>query len=185
MKEKKIVRAEEGQAIVEFVIVFPIQLLFTLGIMQLSLLYIAKQMTEYAAFQAARAALVYENGGQQKAQEAAAWALTPITKTSKSSEESGSEFKLDGSYIPGSKNAHAKTRVRISTKGSFPEKVVTATVDYDYELIIPLIGNLLANPSVSFLYLPPRGGGGPNAPTQKYGSPHVTLHGYASLPRPW
>ncbi len=49
---------EDGQALTEFILIFPLQLFITLCIMQLSLLYTAKLVVNYAAFNAARAAVV-------------------------------------------------------------------------------------------------------------------------------
>jgi len=51
-------RRQEGQTLVEFAIAFPIQILITLGIMQLAMIFVAKQVVNYAAFIAARAELV-------------------------------------------------------------------------------------------------------------------------------
>lgn len=52
------IRNESGQAVVEYAIVFPVQLLLTLTIIQLAHLFIARQVLEYGAFCAARAVLV-------------------------------------------------------------------------------------------------------------------------------
>ncbi len=49
---------EDGQALTEFILIFPLQLFITLCIMQLSLIYTAKLVVNYAAFNAARAAIV-------------------------------------------------------------------------------------------------------------------------------
>jgi hypothetical protein len=49
---------ERGQALVEYAIVFPIQLMLMLAIIQLAHILIAKQVLEYAAFCGARAKLV-------------------------------------------------------------------------------------------------------------------------------
>ena len=49
---------ERGQALVEYAIVFPLQLMMTLAIIQLAQIFVAKQVVEYAAFCGARAKLV-------------------------------------------------------------------------------------------------------------------------------
>ena len=49
---------ENGQALVEYAIVFPLQLMMTLAIIQLAQIFVAKQVVEYAAFCGARAKLV-------------------------------------------------------------------------------------------------------------------------------
>ncbi len=84
-----------GQAMTEFAISFPIVLITTLILMQLALMYQAKNVVTYAAFAAARAAVVYipsEQGGEakhsinldggeklDKIQQAAAMACIPIS----------------------------------------------------------------------------------------------------------
>ena len=84
-----------GQAMTEFAISFPIVLITTLILMQLALMYQAKNVVTYAAFAAARAAVVYipsEEGGEakhsinldggekiDKIQQAAAMACIPIS----------------------------------------------------------------------------------------------------------
>ncbi len=84
-----------GQAMTEFAISFPIVLITTLILMQLALMYQAKNVVTYAAFSAARAAIVYipaENdnegkhtinidGGDKidKINQAAAMACVPIS----------------------------------------------------------------------------------------------------------
>ncbi len=54
-------RRQDGQTLVEFAIAFPIQLMVVLGIIQLSLIFVAKQIVNYAAFSAARAELVKDD----------------------------------------------------------------------------------------------------------------------------
>lgn len=51
-------RGERGQALVEYAIVFPIQLMMTLAVIQLAHLFVAKQILDYAAFCGARAGVV-------------------------------------------------------------------------------------------------------------------------------
>ena len=66
-------RNEKGQAVVEFALIFPLQILVTLLILQISFLYVAEQVVNYAAFAAARAELVGED-----AEQAAEAICTPI-----------------------------------------------------------------------------------------------------------
>jgi len=62
----------------EFIIAFPVLLLFILAIIQLALLYNAKQVVTYAAFMAARSAAVYPNQ-RFMAESAARLACVPIS----------------------------------------------------------------------------------------------------------
>jgi hypothetical protein len=65
-----------GQALVEYAIVFPIQLMLTLAIIQLAQIFVAKQVVEYAAFCGARAKLV--NLSDDEARAAAVIPLSSI-----------------------------------------------------------------------------------------------------------
>lgn len=75
---RKIRQDQAGQAMTEFIIAFPVLLLFILAIIQLALLYNAKQVVTYAAFMAARSTAVYPNQRQQ-AINAAFLACVPIS----------------------------------------------------------------------------------------------------------
>jgi len=48
-----------GQSMMEFIIVFPVLFIFILSIIQISIFYVAKQMVKYAAYNAARSAIVW------------------------------------------------------------------------------------------------------------------------------
>lgn len=67
-----------GQAMTEFIIVFPSLFLLFLVIIQTTLLMTAKQMVEYSAFCAARSAIVY-NGNDKKIKRAADIACISIS----------------------------------------------------------------------------------------------------------
>jgi len=61
MKNMKLKYDEKGSAIISFVIVFPVVLLITLGVMQIALLFTAKQLINYAAFTSNRTGIVWIN----------------------------------------------------------------------------------------------------------------------------
>lgn len=69
-------RRESGQAAVEAALVMPLMVFMTLGIIQLTMIQHAKIMTEYAAYQAARAGIVW-NGNNERMHDAAIIALLP------------------------------------------------------------------------------------------------------------
>lgn len=56
--KNNIFRCESGQAMIEFIVVFPVFLLLVLGTIEFSLLSLAHQNVNYAAFNAARAKIV-------------------------------------------------------------------------------------------------------------------------------
>lgn len=78
MKLFNIHKDTNGQAMTEFVIVFPSVFLLFLVIVQTALLMTAKQFVEYSAFCAARSAIVYESNSA-KAKRAASLACIPIS----------------------------------------------------------------------------------------------------------
>lgn len=94
MRGRRPVLGEAGQAMTEVAISFPILLITTLILMQLALMFQARNIVTYAAFSAARAAIVWipaENGVEgpnqinesgekfEKIQQAAAMACIPIS----------------------------------------------------------------------------------------------------------
>lgn len=66
----------EGQAAVETAIILPLMVFMVLGIMQLTMVQQAELMTEYAAYQACRAGIVW-NANRDKMEDAARVALAP------------------------------------------------------------------------------------------------------------
>jgi hypothetical protein len=69
-------RGAVGQVTIEAAITLPVMVLLGLGILQLTLLQHARLMTEYAAFRAARAGIVW-NGNNVRMRDAALMALLP------------------------------------------------------------------------------------------------------------
>src|SRR5688572_28898340 len=69
-------RGESGQVAVEAALIMPLMVFMTLGIIQLTMIQHAKIMTEYAAYQAARAGIVW-NGNNERMHDAAFVALLP------------------------------------------------------------------------------------------------------------
>lgn len=65
-----------GQATIESALVLPLMVALVLGLLQLALIEQARLMTEYAAFQAARAGIVW-NGNSERMHDAALLALLP------------------------------------------------------------------------------------------------------------
>lgn len=189
---------QSGQAMVEFVLAFPIQLVLVLGIIQLSLLLIGRQVLHYAAYSAARSALVYDSDpalASSSAQRAAAMVCTCIAGPSGG--ETGREISVPGWGPAGGsdrlrydKQSDEKTHVD-PTDVRFEETdnagSVAVLVRHDFELLVPIAGPLFAGSSGSF---GPVGGSGPaNEKTlslwQRLGRPHLVLEERVVLPRPW
>ncbi|WP_338865379.1 TadE family protein [Myxococcus stipitatus] len=75
-RSRGIANRQSGQAAVEAAMIMPLAVFMTLGIIQLTLIQHAKLMTEYAAYQAARAGIVW-NGNNERMHDAAIIALLP------------------------------------------------------------------------------------------------------------
>jgi hypothetical protein len=131
---------DRGQAIAEFAIAFPLQLFVTLGIIQLGIIYCSKQVVEYAAFAAARAEVVGEDGGR-----AAQIVCSPITGgTPPAAPWEAVEVDVPGwGRLPDSDLAAAKTHVDVVNPAGDGDGVVRVTVTHDLELVVPFIGQLI------------------------------------------
>ncbi|GEM_PF-2264941 len=134
---------ESGAAMVEFALVFPVQLLVFLLGLQLCLIVMAKQLVNYAAFCAARAYIVRE-----PEEDAAAIALTPIGglatdgKTYPSVDFPGWAGSGEPNLDVLSQRAREKVDVEVlesmETYGQTEEGRVVVEVRFAYEMMIPL-----------------------------------------------
>ncbi len=161
---------QEGQAVVEFAVVFPFQILITLLILQIAFLYVAGHVVNYAAFAAARAELVGES-----AEEAAEAICTPIAGIT----DLGTG--VEPIHYPGwgdldrSDISRERTSVNILTPLSADQRFVEVDVNCDVELIFPV-----ANRIVSWI---------PLMPDESYGEvgeiPHVAVTASHRLSVTW
>jgi len=123
----------------EFVLVFPIVLTLILACMQFAHIFVAKQLVHYAAFCAARAALVCHQderqpAGKRAAEQVCAWIVTGRTAGEQDKQIPG------WGVIPGSGGVARKTSVRFKDVGRWN---VQATVTFDFALIFPLVGPMI------------------------------------------
>lgn len=152
--------AGRGQAMVEFVLVMPLLLFAIFIIMQIALICVARHMTHYAAYCAARAAIVNED-----ADGAAALALCPVTGLGLPGglsvpEMSGSLPSDLGPVVDYAVRygiaRYLKSKVEV--EGWAPPETTEwgmtgkkAKVTFLYQLDIPLVNRALAYPWESFL----------------------------------
>ena len=145
---------EGGQALAEFAFAFPLQLLIMFAIMQLALLYVAKQVVRYASYSGARSAMVGDTAEEayRRARLAAALACTPITGPTVTGSGFGyaelqspqSMVEVPGwGYVPKSGiSRRLKTYVAAPLLSESGE--VTVTVTHYYELIFPVVNHAFA-----------------------------------------
>jgi Flp pilus assembly protein TadG len=158
MLRKALRKEESGQAMVEFAVVFPVVFLLCLVIMQTFLLLSARQVVNYAAYCAARSAIVFlpDSGNaeaKKKAERAAiiaCWSISPMkgfgsTETFiKPIEDmvegaTGINFDLARRY----NMARSLVTVKITPeKITSPHEDVTAEVTYNVVMGIPLANRI-------------------------------------------
>lgn len=181
-----ILAEERGTAMVEFVLIFPVQFIFILGIMQLSLIYVGAIVVNQAASAAARAALVADltpETPQAAAERAARLVCSAVAGTGGVGGGGGAGEEIPGWGRLERWNA-SWWKTRVTGQFEDPHRVAVL-VEHDFELVIPVINRLFA------AYWPEGwfGGGGrdrANQPTQRYGYvPHITLRETGYAYRPW
>lgn len=146
---------ESGQAMVEFVLVFPIQLLLSLSILQFCFLAHAYLTCQHAAFMGARAAAVADDGlmpglnQTEAATRVVARLVSPLT-----SGEPGAggnviaplRWKAEGGGIgvlpPREQEAYGNLEVRVQHEKE--KGYVACAVTYDYILQIPVANHFIA-----------------------------------------
>ncbi len=170
-------RRESGQAIAEFAIVFPLLLLIVLAVVQVSLFYVAKQITDYAAFSAARAELVGEDPHH-----AAAFVCSAIAgPTYPEGEVSGPIHVPGWGALPRSESSLLKTEVDILDPIGNRSGWVEVQVTHYYELVVP-VANLIFTPIG-------RAARREDVPeglfTDRYGAPHLVLRSRYKRAVPW
>jgi len=162
----RLLKSDNAQALAEFAVVFPVQLLITLGIAQFALVMYARDIVTYAAHQAAWAERVGEDS------HAAAYTVcSPIT--GKTTGDRQGRYEPANTFSPGSSSGATfrwsdaiagqtgtggadavypgwgrlrrsgisalKTHIRVITPHTEDEDYVEVSVMHEYELIIPFV----------------------------------------------
>jgi len=158
-----------GTVLMETVLVLPILTLLIFAIVQFALIWYAQIMTQYAAYNAARATSVYHPGEYRISDEkkrvtekfmvrsgpcwdaacrTLAWvSSSPAWDKARLGEGSSSEFAIPGWYAAIPNSSYIEQQVRIVYTNSVEmtnAPVVRVTVEFDYPLHVPVIGHMLA-----------------------------------------
>lgn len=143
---------ECGQAMVEFILAFPFVLITVLAIVQVSLLAMAKLFVEYAAFNAARAAIVQPDN-MDDISESAKLSMTPISPrvdamaglsvVSGAFNNIADMFGDAGTLLLRYAYAKQFTDAKIVPTRSQSNDDITVHVDYIAMLTIPIINKIL------------------------------------------
>ena len=126
--------SERAQVMVETAIAFPVQIVITLAIMQFCLIAGAKQVVNYAAHAAARAALVGLD-----AHRAASIACSPIAGSYRPPGSAASILIPGRGHLRRSQQAQLKTDVEIVNPPDDGDKKVVVQVTHKLELILPFV----------------------------------------------
>jgi len=171
-------RRERGQAIVEYALVFPIQLMLTLGVIQLAHIFVAKQVLEYGAYCGARSLII--DTGSDKERNARTAAIIPISKiTGVSGVDTANDIELPGwGTLPKSGAASAKTNTTFQPYTDAGTTIVRCEIEHNYELSVP-VGNLVAA-GIGSVFLLDEG----DVNREWGNAPHVLMKAYSALPKP-
>lgn len=180
---------EAGQAMVEFVIVFPVQLILTTFLMQLAFLIIGRTAVDHAAWCAARAALVSCQAGgedpEQEAERAAEQFLIPVA-----GRKGGIGFPINyPGWGPMDRSTASKTKTRVEVLNANNLRTadrVTVKIEHDYLLAVPIANGLWTIPGGHHVYFSSSGSYDKNyQKTLLYGAPHMVLGATRWIPKPW
>lgn len=170
----------------EFILAFPIVLTLILACVQFSHIWLARQVVHHAAYCAARSCLVSHDSEYTPVAKRSAVAVCAWIVKGHSAGESD-EIVPGWGGIPGSGGADRKTRVSIDASDQWN---VTATVEHDFALIVPIAG-----PMIGWLVNPWRQGSEwleqRADPSGNIGSadllrhPHIVFKETVSLPKPY
>ena len=155
-----------GTVLMECVLVLPLLTLLIFAIVQFALIWYAQIMTHYAAYNAARAALVYHPGEYRKVENGqisdeflktsgVCWeaACRTLAWVSMSPDGGGTGFGIPGwwkqgnGYAPILASSHVQNQVRIVPSQSIEmtnAPAVKVSVAFDFPLYVPVIGRMIA-----------------------------------------
>jgi Flp pilus assembly protein TadG len=127
-------RDERAQVLVETAIAFPVQIVITLAIMQYCLLAGAKQVVNYAAHAATRAAIV-----GMDPYHAASMVLSPVAGVYTPPGVAAPILIPGYGHLRGSVRSQLKTSVDLVNPPDDGDKLVTTQVTFRCELIMPFV----------------------------------------------
>lgn len=177
-----------GQALTEFVIVFPIIIYFTLILIQTALIYNAYQVVNYAAYCSGRAGIVYK-GNMEKIRKAAILAAIPIAGKKLPSTSLPSSPSIDLPVIPGiidsdyvalylEKYYCSSLKTEVDLEESADDEI-TVTVTHHFQLVAPGVGVLLV-PLLRILDMPLSTEA--QESSEKFEAPHLPVKATCTLP---
>lgn len=187
-------RDSGGTVLMESVMVLPLLLMLITGIFQFARFWQARLLTKYAAYNAARAALVYNpvhyrysadaggpNAGKFKAAEGVCWLAAVTTLSWMSTTPDGNNFWMPG-YGSVPHSSQIRNQVRLVPDGCQEENGwVKTTVSFQFPTLFAVFDASAMHPEEG------NGGGGEGldrlSDISKH--PHFTFVESCVLPKPW
>ena len=183
-------RGRSGSVLMETVLVLPVLFLFIVGILQFAHIWMAKQMTAYAAYAAARAMMVVPPVEQQAAAEnAARMVLSWISLADEGDSKPGVS-------VPGWGKIYGSSSVwkRVEVFANNTPTTVSAKVEFKFPLMMPgMAANRIIASAATDSYVLPESSGDfwedwSNAagnPSSIDGWPYIELKEDCILPMPY
>ena len=198
-----------GTVLMECVLVLPLLTLLIFAIVQFALIWYAQIMTHYAAYNAARAALVYhpseysDGEGKFFSSKGPCWLAAVNSLSWVSSSIDGGHGSLQAiipnwGTVPSSSYIENQVRIDVddSSEGGDREPCIKVRVNFDFPLHVPVIGKMLMyslNTKKVFDEWTTTGWSpdpATYAASQDAAHPimqcdYVRLHAYCVMPKPW
>lgn len=184
---KAFFRDSSGTVLLESILVLPLLLMLITGIFQFARFWQARLLTRYAAYNAARAALVYNpvhyrtGAGQFLADRGVCWLAAMTTLSWMSATTDDNNFWMPGyGDVPHSSGIRSQVRV-VPSGCKETDGWVKVTVLFQFPTLFAVFDATTMHP--------PEGGGGhsgiidPLSDPVKY--PHFTFVESCQLPKPW
>jgi hypothetical protein len=142
MVKKRHKKGASGTVLMEFIMAFPIVLTLMLAVVQFAHICIARQVVHYAAYSAARAAMVTtEAEAPAAATNAAARICSSITLSESPAEYFNRVNIVNAGTDKAFEAALRKTRVDVDFDPATWN--IKATVAHDFGLVVPIVGQML------------------------------------------
>jgi len=153
MNLRRLAKDDQGSLMLEFIICMPAYMLLLFGCVQFAHLWMGRQVVHYAAYSAARSALVSaaDPGGERPNWDGGRESdihsrSTAIRVTQWLGIGDGSTLTGANAHLPGWGNVlasnDAANRTTVTTE--FDEWNVGATVTYEFPLVTPIVGPIIA-----------------------------------------
>ncbi len=179
-------RDDSGVVMLETALVFPLQLLITLLLMQMAMIWSAANVVRYAAFQAARTAVVHIKGQgvtedvRWRAFEAAHVVTSSLSNPATSQSPNVAELRTMHHMYYMKRTPLSGLDVRVgfdqafASVGDIDDTVVTADIRLYFPLTVPLAGSLIGSLA-----------SGSRRSSTGSGMWYLPMNQMVSLPRPW